>query len=270
LQSKGMVSQSTTGQDEHGQNRSYVKQVYGPIASLACTTKGELYLDDMNRCFLLAVDETDEQTQRILLYQKRKAAGEVDGGKKEEVTKFMQDALRLLKPYEVLIPHATKISLPEGVKDKRRLNSLYLSLVKQITLLHQYQRGKDQSNRLIATIADLKLANEILFDAVVLKVDDLHGPLRSFYERLKCYLQKVAGEQSEKYIFRQREIRQELRLSRTGVYTYLKELLEMEYIQVVGGSDRRGYDYKVSYWDDNESLRKRIQSYLNTQLKKLK
>ncbi len=269
LQSKGMLSQSTTGQDENGHNRSYIREVYGPIASLACTTKGELYLDDMNRCFLLAVDESDEQTKRILAYQKRRAAGEVDSNNKEEIAAFMQDALRLLQSYEVVIPQATKLSLPSDVKDKRRLNSLYLSLVKQITLLHQYQRQKDDKSRLIATLEDLKCANEILFDAIVLKVDDLHGPLRSFYEKLKCYLVSKAKDQAPKYAFRQREIRQELRLSRTGIYNYLKELLEMEYLQIVGGSDRRGYNYKVSYWDDNESLRKRIQKHLNDQISQL-
>ena len=94
---------------------------------------------------------------------------------------------------EVVIPQAPNISLPEDVKDKRRLNSLYLSLVKQITLLHQYQRKQDAHGRLIATLEDLKIANEIMFDAIVLKVDDLHGPLRSFYEKLKKYLKEVAG-----------------------------------------------------------------------------
>ncbi len=270
LQSKGMVSLSTTGQDEQGHNRSYVKEVYGPIASLACTTKGELYLDDMNRCFLLAVDEGEAQTERILAHQKRVAAGEIREGQKEEIASFMQCALRLLEPLEVVIPQATRIHLPEDVKDKRRLNSLYLSLVGQITLLHQYQRKKDGAGRLIATTEDLELANEIMFDAIVLKVDDLHGPLRSFYEKLKEYLKEVAGRQAEKYSFRQRELRQALRMGRTSVYNYLRELLEMEYIQITGGSDRRGYDYKVNYWDDNEGLRQRIKTYLQKQIENTK
>jgi len=103
LQSKGMVSLSTTGQDEKGHNRSYVKEVYGPIASLACTTKGDLYADDMNRCFLLAVDESEEQTERILKYQKRAAAGEIISDEKEKISHFMQGALRLLKSLPVVI-----------------------------------------------------------------------------------------------------------------------------------------------------------------------
>ena len=54
----------------------------------------------------------------------------------------------------------------------------------------------------------LALANEIMFDAIVLKVDELHGPLRSFYEKLKTYLKKQGGDNAQKMDFRQREIRQ--------------------------------------------------------------
>ncbi len=182
----------------------------------------------------------------------------------------MRDALRLLKPYEVVIPQAPQLSLPDDVRDKRRLNSLYLKLVKQITLLHQYQRSKDKKGRLVATKADLKLANEIMFDAIVLKVDELHGPLRSFYEKLKRYIKGVAGEGSKKYSFRQREIRQAMRLSKTSMYRFFKELLEMEYLEIRSGSEHRGYIYQVSYWDDNVGMRERIKKYLASQIDQLK
>jgi DNA primase len=266
LQTKGMVSSSTTGQDDKGHSQSYIRKVYGPIASLACTTKGELYLDDMNRCFLLAVDESEAQTLRILDYQKQLAAGKVSKAGKEQSVGLLQNCLRLLKPGEVVIPYATSISLPEEVKDKRRLNGLYLALAKQITLLHQYQRKRDSYGRLISTVEDLKLANEVMFDAIVLKADELHGPLRSFYEKLKAYIRKEAGEHAQKYTFRQREVRQALRLSRSGAAGFIRELLEMEYVQISSGSEHRGYHYQVSYWDDNEALRSRIKAYLSSQL----
>ena len=266
LQTKGMVSSSTTGQDDKGHSQSYIRKVYGPIASLACTTKGELYLDDMNRCFLLAVDESEAQTLRILDYQKQLAAGKVSKAEKAKAVGLLQNCLRLLKPGEVVIPYATSISLPEEVKDKRRLNGLYLALAKQITLLHQYQRKRDSYGRFISTVEDLKLANEVMFDAIVLKADELHGPLRSFYEKLKSYIQKVAGEHAQKYTFRQREVRQALRLSRSGAAGFIRELLEMEYVQISSGSEHRGYHYQVSYWDDNEALRSRIKAYLSSQL----
>ncbi|WP_194774302.1 hypothetical protein [Pararhodonellum marinum] len=41
LQSRGMISSSTSGKDEDGNIRAYEKVVFGPIASMSCTTKGE-------------------------------------------------------------------------------------------------------------------------------------------------------------------------------------------------------------------------------------
>ncbi len=266
LQTKGMVSSSTTGQDDQGNNRSFVKLVYGPIASLACTTKGELYLDDMNRCFLMAVDESQAQTQRILDYQKQLAAGLINVSDKQQIESFMRACLRLLKPYQVVIPYAPDLHLPEAVKDKRRLNGLYLSLVKQVTLLHQYQRKEDEKGRLISQVEDLKIANAIMFDAIVLKVDELHGSLRTFYEKLKAYVREMGGEQTEQYAFRQREVRQTLRLSKSALAQNLKELVELEYLQIASGSEYRGYHYKISYWDDNEAMRSRIRHYLDQQI----
>ena len=270
LQSKGKVSLSTTGQDEKGHNQAYIKTVYGPIASLACTTKGELYLDDMNRCFLLAVDESEAQTKRILVHQKSAAAGQTGDRNKELIQNFMQGALRQLQAYEVVIPQATEISLPETVKDKRRLNSLYLSLVKQVTLLHQYQRSKNESGQLVATKQDLKIANEIMFEAIVLKVDDLHGSLRSFYEKLKRYIKESTGDRTEKYEFIQREIRHWMRKSNSYVKQHIRSLQELGYLQISGGSEYRGHKYQLVYWDDNEGMRQSIKTYLSEQISKIK
>ena len=269
LQSKGMVSSSTTGQDENGNARSYIKVVCGPVASLACTTKGDLYLDDMNRCFLLAIDESEAQTKRVLDYQKRKAAGLINESAGIQIQRLIQNSLRLLKSERVVIGYAPRISLPADVKDKRRLNSLYLSLVKQITLLHQYQRKKDGEGRLIATKSDLRIANEILFDAIVLKVDELHGPLRSFYESLKRYIMSQAGDRGDKYEFIQREIRHHLYRGNSYVKQHLRSLLELEYIRISGGSDYRGYRYQLVYWDDSAALCARIKKYLEAQIEGL-
>jgi DNA primase len=86
LQSRGMITSSTTGQDEKGNIRAYEKTVFGPIASLSCTTRGEIYEDNMSRCFVIAVDETGEQTERIITYQNQKATGKIDGEKEQQIT----------------------------------------------------------------------------------------------------------------------------------------------------------------------------------------
>ena len=42
----------------------------------------------MGRVFLIAVDESQEQTKRIIHYQNEKAAGQIDQRKEQEVKQF--------------------------------------------------------------------------------------------------------------------------------------------------------------------------------------
>lgn len=266
LQSKGMISSSTSGKNEHtGQITGYVKKVFGPIASLSATTKGEIYEDNMSRCFLLSVDESPEQTQRIIKYQNEKAAGLIDTTKEKEIREFLRNCMRLLQPLQVVNPFANKIDLPSEAQKIRRLNDLFQSYVKQITLLNQYQRKKDVQGRLITDKEDVKTAIEIMFDSIILKVDELDGSLRDFYEKLKKYVLAKGKE----YEFEQREIRQAFRMSKTQMHRNINSLLELEYIAKTYVSARNTFHYKIGYWDNMEALRNRIKDDLNKQLEKL-
>jgi DNA primase len=280
LQSREMLSSSTTGQDEKGNNRAYEKIVYGPIASMACTTKGEIYEDNMNRCFLIAVDETQEQTHRIIQYQNKKASGKIDSREEKKITEFIQNCIRMLKPYEVINPYADKVQLPEEAHKIRRLNDLYQSFVKQITLMNQYRRKKVKRSEilteapgnkrevLITEKEDLQVAAEIMFDSIVLKIDELDGSLRLFYEQLKDYI-KGKGNAYESYSFGQREIRQALNISKSQLHRYIHDLLNLEYIQQTGGYANRGYQYKVTWWDDIKAIRAKVKRHLQGQLDQL-
>mgnify|MGYP001569694647 CR=1 FL=1 len=98
-------------------------------------------------------------------------------------------------------------------------------------------------------------------------MDELDGSLRQFYEDLKSYA--LEQEDGEKYRFGRREIRQALKLSKAQQHRYLQQLLDLEYIQQVGGYNNRGYQYQIIYWDDNKALRKEIQLYMNKQIAEL-
>jgi len=239
--------------------------VFGPIASLSATTKGEIYEDNMSRCFLLSVDESPEQTQRIIKYQNEKAAGLIDTTKEKDIKEFLRNCMRLLQPLEVVNPFANKIDLPNEAQKIRRLNDLFQSYVKQMTLLNQYQRKKDVQGRLITDKEDLKIAIAIMFDSIILKVDELDGSLRDFYEKLKKYVLAKGKE----YEFEQREIRQSFRISKTQMHRNINSLLELEYIAKTYVSQRNTFHYKIAYWDNMEALRNRIKQDLNNQLEKL-
>lgn len=265
LISNEILTSSTSTKTEDGQIVAMQRIVRGPIASISCTTRGEIYEDNMSRLFLISVDESKAQTQRIITYQQQKASGEADAKTEKQVREFLQYCMRILKPYEVVNPYANHIHLPEEAHKIRRLNDLYLSFVKQVTLLNQYRRKKDKTGRLITEKEDLQIACNIMFESIVLKVDELDGSLRQFYEQLKQYTKKHPEEET----FILREIRQTMRISKTQLHRYINELLELEYLQQSGGHANRGYKYKITYWDDIQALRDKIQSRLQEQIEQL-
>ena len=262
-----MISSSTSGKNEHtGEISGFIKEVYGPIASLSATTRGEVYEDNMSRCFLVAVDESAEQTQRIIKYQNQRAAGKINKQEEKSAAELLRNCIRLLKPCEVINPYADKIDLPKEAHKIRRLNDLFQCYVRQVTLLNQYQRNKDTQGRLITEKEDVKTAIEIMFDSIILKVAHvLDGSLRSFYEGLKEYVLKNGKE----YAFTRFEIRQALKVSKTQQHSYMNQLLDLEYIVQTGGYVNRGFKYKIQYWDNNEKLRNGIREYLNKQIEAL-
>ena len=269
LISSGAIRSSASIKDEQGNISTGEKYVEGPIASLACTTKGEIYEDNMGRVFLIAVDESIEQTKRIIEYQNKKAAGLIDQQEEKQASLFIERFVRGLTPYPVVNPYANQIHLPEEAHKIRRLNDLFQSFVKIITMVNQYQRKKDNKQRLISEIEDLAVAVEMMFECIVLKVDELDGSLRQFYERLKNYLKKEYKENYNKIDFTGREIRQALQLSKAQVNRYLQTLLELEYIQQSGFLNK-GFKYKIMYWDNYEAIRKRIKDDLLFQLEALR
>jgi len=263
LQSRGILSSSTSMKDDSGNIRSQIRTVRGPITTLSATTKGEIYEDNMSRSFLIAVNESSAQTQRIIAYQNQVATGKINKTEQKKIRTFLQNCMRLIKPYDVVNPYADKIKLPPEAHKIRRLNELFQSFVKQVTLINQYQRKKDKQGRLITAKEDIEVACEIMFESIVLKVDELDGSLRQFYEQLKGYLK------DDKKEYRLRQVRQALRISKTQLHRYTQDLMELEYIHQSGGSINRGYTYKISYWDNIDKLRSQIQSNLQSQLASL-
>ena len=264
LISNQFLSSSVSMKDKKGNNKSTRKEVKGQFSSLSATTKGETYEDNMSRSFLIAVDESKEQTQRIIENQNKRNAGEIDPKESQKAVQFIQAMVRNLKHYEVINPYATKLQLPEKVHKIRRLNEMYQAVIKQVTFLNQYQRQLTRDNQLITEIEDIEQATEILFESIILKVDELDGSLRQFFERLKKYVK------DKENIFTQREIRQEMNISKTQLQRFINSLLELEYIKYKGGFSNKGLKYQVDYWDNYSKIRTEIKTFLVQQIEQLK
>ncbi|MCH4828447.1 hypothetical protein E5F92_006150 [Flavobacterium columnare] len=148
---------------------------------------------------------------------------------------------------------------------------MYQAVIKQVTFLNQYQRQIVKSpsfggvgEALITEIEDIEQATEVLFESIILKVDELDGSLRQFFERLK----KHVKNENQEFILR--DIRQDLGISKTQIFRYIQTLLELEYIKQVGGFANKGIKYKISYWDNYQKLRAEIKDFLMIQIEELK
>ena len=100
----------------------------------------------------------------------------------------------------------------------------------------------------------------------MLKVDELDGSLRQFFEALKAHL-KEKGDGKQEFILR--DIRHALKVSKTQLHRYTTDLAQLEYLQQ-SGHPNRGYTYKIAYWDNQEALREKIKQQLEEQINALK
>jgi response regulator of citrate/malate metabolism len=122
---------------------------------------------------------------------------------------------------------------------------------------------------LISQKEDLQTAADIMFESILLKVDELDGSLRLFYENLKDYVEATGKDHHETYSFSQREIRQTLNISKTQLHRYIRALMSLEYLQLSGGHINKGFKYKISYWDNIDKLRAKVKRHLQGQLDQL-
>lgn len=267
MQSAKGLSFSTTVKDRNGNLRGGIKQVTASFASIVATTKAEIYADNMGRSIIVGVDESEEQTLKIIMHQNRLTAGLVDQKQMEDARQQLQWILRHLKSKPVVNYFAEHVLLPMEASSIRRLNGQFQALVSQVTILHQYQRNQDEQGRLIATLDDLKMAVDLFIEAVYLKLDELDPSTRQFFERLKAFVKSKPEGSTAK--FTALDVRQSLGMNKTQVFRYLDQLRQLEYVSISEGSANRGFKYVVSYWDDAEKSKAKIKEHLHSQIVKI-
>lgn len=178
---------------EHDQKTGEFKQRFleaeGPICIAGATTKDKMYEDNANRSFIIHVNETREHKNKVMEHQSNIAAGLINEKKIEQITVLIQNMQRMLKPVKIINPYAPELKLPGYVFKPLRTNNHYLTLIKAITYLHQYQlprkKDKDGKEFIESTLEHIFIANELSKELLLRKSDELNGALRNFFESLK-------------------------------------------------------------------------------------
>lgn len=174
----------------------------GPIAFTESTTRDHIFAEDRNRCLLLATDEGDEQTRRIMQSQ---AAGRSTAGREVDALVRKHHALQrmlALVPASVLIPFASDLArrFPVHRPEARRAFGLALNMIEAVALLHHRQRERNEHGQIVATRADYEVARQLLSDplgrALGTKVSD--GAKRLF-DRIAQWSQQTAFTSTQAY-----------------------------------------------------------------------
>jgi hypothetical protein len=260
LQSEGELTIASTGKDPNtGRMVTQEYRVEGPVMIIMTTTSIEISEELQNRCVVLTVDESREQTKAIHSVQRERYTleGLLAKQERETIRQTHQDAQRLLRPLGVLNPYARQLTFLDDKTRTRRDHEKYLTLIAAITLLHQYQRpvktrqhGGRQVEYIEATRDDIAVANRLAAEALGRSLDELPPQTRRFLDLLRDLVareSKARKIEREDYRFTQRDARTFTGWTDMQVKRHLAKLVDLEYVLVHRGGRGQSFVYELLY-----------------------
>ncbi|QMU65470.1 MAG: hypothetical protein GKR88_15035 [Flavobacteriaceae bacterium] len=270
LQTKKRIVKTIASKNNKGETQTKYLIVEGPVCVAGCTTKEHIYEDNANRSFLIYLDESTTQDEKIMQYQRQLSAGEINTYEQKEIQEFLQNTQRCLKTVTVRNPFANKLNLPQSVFKPRRTNNHYLQFIEAITFYYQYQREQQTDKEtgeiyIETTLEDIENANMLLKEVLLRKSDELTGSCRNYLETLKTYLKS-----KKKKEFTGLEIRTQLRIKESTLRNYHKQLQLLGYIKRNTNKKTRSYTFELVISKDYDKLQKDIQTALDKALQNIK
>lgn len=267
LQSQGELTIASTGKDpQTGKLVTAEYRVEGPVMLCLTTTAIDIDEELLNRCLVLTINESAEQTAAIQQKQReaRTLAGLQAKVRSDRLIAAHRAAQLLLRPLAVVNPFAEQLTFASDRVRLRRDHAKYLALIDAIALLHQQQRK-------IATIevegarveyvevtqADIALANQLAHAVLGRSLDELPPQTRRVLSALDAWVSEHAAAQSiERGLvrFTRRTVRAVLGLSDTQLRVHLERLVTLDYVALHGGG-KPGQRFSYSLLFDGDAER---------------
>lgn len=252
-----------------GEFKAYENTVVGPTSVMISTTNLSAFtFENVNRFFVLFLDESREQTRAILERQRSMAGLDKINLKvtRQRIEKLHRNSQRLLKPVMVINKIGTGIEYPVDILNTRREQTKTEALIETVALLHQYQR-EIKTERICGmeiqyievTKEDIELVHRIAGDILRQSLDEMPKLCRDLLgfiheivnEKFKAVLSSNANECLERWqiSFTRKELAERSGWSRWHLEEHLKELEEAGYI--VQRMGKKGQKYAYSLVEDN-------------------
>jgi hypothetical protein len=162
LISEGRIVHETTEKTPQGLQARTIDKA-GPTNFITTTTAVSLDHENETRFFSATINDTPEQTARILL----EAATERDRGVDVRPWHALADWLDT-EPWQVTIPYSEALAkrIPPIAVRLRRDFPAVQELIRAHAFLHQATRGRDADGRIIATLVDYSAIYALVADLV--------------------------------------------------------------------------------------------------------
>ena len=267
LQSQGELTIASTGKDpQTGKLVTEEYRVQGPVMLCLTTTAIDLDEELLNRCLVLTIDESREQTEAIHARQRqaRTLAGLVAWREVEAIQRAHRAAQTLLRPLVVVNPFAEQLTFRSESTRTRRDHAKYLTLIDAIALLHQYQRPVRTANvggavieYIEATQADIALANRLASEVLGRSLDELPPQTRRVLGQIAALVEMQMAERSMARVavrFTRRELRAVVGMTDTALRLHLERLIALEYVLVHRGQRGQSFVYELLFDGDAATL----------------
>ncbi|HEX5430418.1 MAG TPA: hypothetical protein VFW83_00520, partial [Bryobacteraceae bacterium] len=176
---------------------------------------------------------------------------------REEILKVHRNAQRLLKPLFVVNPYARELTFMDSQTRTRRDHIKYLTLIRSIALLHQYQRPiKTMTHRgklisyLEAALSDIEMANRLAHEVLGRSLDELPPQTRRLLllieEMVQRECERLKMERSD-FRFSRRDVRAVTGWGDTQLKIHLHRLEELEYLLVHRGGRGQSFVYELLF-----------------------
>jgi len=260
LQSEGELTIASTGKDPtSGRLVTHEYRVEGPVMLLLTTTAVEVDEELLNRCIVLTVDEDREQTRAIHRLQRERQTleGLLARQDRDDILAVHRNAQRLLRPVMVANPFARELTFLDDQTRTRRDHVKYLTLIRAIALLHQYQRPTQTVTHhgkpvqyIEATLDDIAAANALAHEALGRSLDELAPQTR----RLLMLMDEMVTKECERlavkradHRFSRRDVREFTGWGNTQLRLHLSRLEELEYLLLHRGGRGQSFVYELLY-----------------------
>jgi hypothetical protein len=258
LQSEGELQIASTGKDvSSGRLITQTYRVEGPVMIFLTTTAIKVDEELLNRCLVLTVDEEREQTKAIhrLQRQRQTLQGLLAAQEHQRTLTLHRNAQRLLRPVLVANPYAEELTFLDTKTRSRRDHLKYLTLIRAITLLHQYQRplrtthhnGQDVQYIEVA-LEDIEVANRLASEVLGRTSDDLPPQTQRLLHQIDSMVTTACqrlGQDRADYRFSRRDVREYTGWGNTQLKVHLRRLEELEYLLVHRGGRGQSFVYEL-------------------------